>query len=117
MGPTSGHWKCKARAIQNSGLKEKASLSEIKKKGTSKSKRESPVPLQELDLNIIELKCSKKGQCSTSRKEDIGNKDGGVAAAVMQHHRAIPDGADSHRYGKVKKTDPSLLVGDQSKRE
>ena len=47
----------------------------------------------------------------------MGNKDGGVAAAVMQHHRAIPDDADSHRYGKVKKTDPGLLVGDQSKRE
>lgn len=27
LGPTSGHWKCKARAAQNSGLKENASLS------------------------------------------------------------------------------------------
>ena len=29
LGPTSGHWKREARAAQNLGLKENASLSEI----------------------------------------------------------------------------------------
>lgn len=56
LGPMSGHWKRKARAAQNSGPKENISLNETIKEGVSKTKRESPILLQELNLNIIELK-------------------------------------------------------------
>lgn len=88
MGPKSGHWKRKARAAQNLGPKENASLGKIKKEGESKTKRESPIPLQELDLNIIELKRSKKGQSSPTQREEVGNRDGGVVAAMMQRRQA-----------------------------
>lgn len=61
LGPKNGHWKHKARAAQKLGPKENTSQSEPIKEGVSKSKRESSIPLQELDLNILELKRSKKG--------------------------------------------------------
>lgn len=88
LGPTSGQWKHKARAAQNSGPKENISLSETIKEGVSKTKRENPILLQELNLNIIELNQSKKGQSSIMQREKVGIRDGGVAATALQRCRA-----------------------------
>ena len=59
LGPKSGHWKRKARATQSKDSKENASPCKFKKEGESNIKMESLIPLQELDLNTLELKHNK----------------------------------------------------------
>lgn len=43
-------------------------------------KRESPIPLQELDSNTLELKRSKKSEQTYKVQRKKNNTDGGVAA-------------------------------------
>ena len=52
LGPQSEHWKRLARKAQT-----KAQIEGV---GPEKIKRESPMPLQELDANIIELSIRKR---------------------------------------------------------
>lgn len=88
LGPKSGHWKRKAREAQSIGPKENMSNSVVVKAEVSKTKRESSIPLQELDQNISELKRVKKGKSSNTQGEKGSNRDGGEAVIAMQHRRA-----------------------------
>ena len=80
LGPTSRHWKRLARTIKG--------ISPIKNLVSAGVKREGPVPLQELDPNML---CAKKGKgkrvdCKPSNEEN--KVDGGVVVVARQHRRA-----------------------------
>lgn len=83
LGPKSGHWKRKAREALSSSPKVNTSQNVIAKAEVSKSKRESSIPLQELDQNISVLKRVKKGKSSNTQGEKGSIKDGGEAATAM----------------------------------
>ena len=79
LGPTSGHWKRLAR--QNN------KPSPAKRDSPEKLKRGGPVPLQELDPNVLNTK-RKKGKNQTEEKIDEDKqKVGGEAVAAVQHRR------------------------------
>ena len=80
LSPQSGHLKRLARKAQTKAQMEGA--------GPEKIKRESPVPLQELDANIIELKIGKRSEQTYKRQKCKGKSDGGVAVTTGQRHRA-----------------------------
>ena len=52
-----------------------------------KVKRKGPIPLQDLDPYICELK-HKKGSKKHNQNSDSGKMDGGVAVAAEQHRQA-----------------------------
>lgn len=80
LGPKSGHWKRKAWA----GL-DKENKEEI---CPYPRKREGPTPLVELDQNIGEAKRKKGENQGKENAEKENVKDGAVAVAAKQHHRA-----------------------------
>ena len=84
----NGHWKRKAREIQPKKLDKQPSPSEVKPIIQNKVKRESLVPLKELELNITEAK-HRKGckEGKVSRKENTIT-DGGVAVTATQRRQA-----------------------------
>lgn len=88
LGPKSGHWKRKARASQGVGPKENISPNVLVKAEGSLSKRESSIPLQELDQNLLELKKIKKGKSSITQGAKGSTRDGGEAATATQCRRA-----------------------------
>ena len=51
MGPKSGHWKQKARENRPKNLNDQSGPLEVKSTNPSHIKRESPIPLQELESN------------------------------------------------------------------
>ena len=80
LGLRSRHWKRLARQTKETSPSKKVCPAGIK--------REGPVPLQELDLNILSLKKS-KGKCKESKPLNEENKvDGGVVVVASQHRRA-----------------------------
>ena len=80
LSPQSGHLKRLAKKAQTKAQMEGA--------GPEKIKRESPMPLQELDANIIELKIGKRSEQTYKRQKCKGKSDGGVAVTTGQRHRA-----------------------------
>lgn len=88
LGPTSGHYKQKAREVQPKNLKEQPSPSEVKPIIQSQVKHESPVPLQQLESNVIEVKCNKGCKESRALGKENTTMDGGVATTAMQCRQA-----------------------------
>ena len=74
LGPQSGHWKRLVRKAQT----------QMERASPEKIKRESLVPLQELDANIIELRTGKRSEKTYKRQKCEGKSDGGVAATTGQ---------------------------------
>nr|POF02384.1 uncharacterized protein CFP56_77292 [Quercus suber] len=80
LGPTSGHWKRRARAAQTKG-KEKETSPIQKKRGLS-------IPLRKLDQNV---QVCKRKKVERQGGGDAGKENetvGGVAVAARQHRRA-----------------------------
>ena len=80
LGPMSGHWKRKARVGPDEEMKEVM--------GPLQKKREGDLILREIDQNVG---ITKRRKCESLSKEETGElctKDGGVAVAAKQHHRA-----------------------------
>ena len=77
LGPTSRHWKRLAREVKTRVAHEG--------KSPTIAKQEGPIPLQELDPNICDLK-HKKGRKELNQTLD-GEKqmDGDVAVVAKQH--------------------------------
>ena len=80
LGPTSGHWKRKARDGQNKG-KDKA-LSPVKKK------RNAQNPLIESEQNLLAMKRRKTEVQKQVVVENENRRVGGVADVARQHRRA-----------------------------
>lgn len=80
LGPTSGHWKKRARAGQAKGKEKEASPIQ-KKRGVS-------IPLGELDQNVLESKRRKVEKNGGVDVNKENKKVCGRAVAVRQHHRA-----------------------------
>ena len=80
LGPTSGHWKRRARAGQAKG-KEKA-VSPVKKK------RGVVTPFGVLDQNVLVSKRRKVEKQGGGDAEKKNEKDGGGVVAATQHRRA-----------------------------
>ena len=80
LGLKSGHWKCLARKNNKSSPTERVS--------PSKTKRTGPVPLQELDLYVLNTKRKKR---KTQEEKDLDEREltiGSEAVVAMQHRRA-----------------------------
>lgn len=75
LGPKSRHWKHLARKINN--------LSPTRKDSPSKIKCTGPVPLQELDLNMLNTKCRKGTLQVCEVTDENENMVGGEAVAVF----------------------------------
>ena len=88
LGPKSGHWKRMAREVRPKDVNEQQSPSVVKPIIKSKVKRESPVPVQELERNITEIKRNKG--CKEGKAIGKGNinTDGREAAIATQCRRA-----------------------------
>lgn len=80
LGPKSGHWKRKAWAGLDKENKEE--ICPYPRKG------EGPTSLVELDQNIGEAKRKKGENQGKENAEKENVKDGAVAVAAKQHHRA-----------------------------
>ena len=78
LGPTSGHWKRRARAGQAKG-KEKAISPVKKKKGVV-------TPFSTLDQNILVGKRRRVEKQGGGDAEKENEKDGGEVVAATQHH-------------------------------
>lgn len=59
LGPTSGHWKRRARENRAEEVRDQSSPTELEVLNTSKAKRKSPTPLKELDSNTLVMKLNK----------------------------------------------------------
>ena len=80
LGPTSGHWKRKARVGPDEEMREVI--------GPLQKKREGDLILREIDQNVG---VTKRRKCESVGKEETGElstKDCGVAVAARQHRRA-----------------------------
>nr|POF18193.1 hypothetical protein CFP56_50728 [Quercus suber] len=80
LGPTSGHWKRKAREGKTEG-KEKE-LSPVQKK------RNAPTSFMESDQNTLEVKRRRVKAQESNESEDLSIRDGGEADAAWQLRRA-----------------------------
>ena len=87
LGPMSGHQKQKAREIQPKKLDEQPSPNEVKPIIQNKVKRESSVPLKELELNITKAKRKKGCKGSKVSGKENTTMDGRVAATATQPRR------------------------------
>lgn len=88
LSPKSGHWKRMARENWPKDGIEQQSPSEDKPIVQYKLKRESPVPLKELELNLTEAKCSKGQREIKAAGKENTNTDGREAATTTQCRRA-----------------------------
>ena len=80
LGPSSGHWKRRARVGQAKGKEKLESPGKMKR-----SLITSSVGLDQNDLGRKRRKVEKKGDDADD--EEMG-RDGGVAVAAVQHRRA-----------------------------
>ena len=80
LGPSSGHWKRRARVGQAKGKEKLESPAKIKRSLLSSS-----VGLDQNDLGRKKRKVEKKGDDGNDEEK---GRDGGVAVAAVQHRRA-----------------------------
>ena len=88
LGPKSGHWKRMAREVRPKDFNEQQSPSGVKPIIKNKVKRESPVPVQELERNITEIKRNRGCKEGRAIGKEITNTDGGEATTATQCRRA-----------------------------
>lgn len=75
LGPTSRHWKRLAKEVHV----------KVARDGENpiNGKREAPIPLQELDPNISDLKCRRGNKGNNQSQNGEEQKDGGLAVATV----------------------------------
>ena len=88
LGPKNGHWKRMAREVRPKDFNEQQSPSGVKPIIKNKVKRESLVPVQELERNITEIKRNRGCKEGRAIGKEITNTDGGEATTATQCHRA-----------------------------
>lgn len=84
LGPTSGHWKRKARENRTKKVSDQRSPLEEEKLNPRKCKRESSTPLSELDPKALDGKRNKVSQSCNGKGKENSVTDGGEVAAAAQ---------------------------------